>query len=100
MFRVVSGSGMGSQHSSNVSDMAFWNHAERGLQVGLERAGINCYLRFRDDLFFVAKDQSSALAFIERLKVAAKHWVLEVESISSYSAVMLDLFIYKGPAFQ
>jgi hypothetical protein len=97
-FQVVSGSGMGAQHSSNATDLAFYNHAER--RLNWQEHGVLLYLRFRDDVFFVAENRTHAMAFIERLSRAAAPWRLEVETISSLMAVMLDLMVFKGPRFR
>ncbi len=61
---------MSSQHSSTVTDLAFSNHTERGLN--LKGSGICCFLRFRDDVFFIAENRDAAEQIIAHLTAAAR----------------------------
>jgi hypothetical protein len=99
LFRVLSGTGMGQVHSGALSDIGFWQLVET--KVDRNRFGILEWVRFRDDLLLVVKTREDANnCLVEMNRLAAGCWKIEVESISQFSAKMLDCMIYKGPSFE
>ncbi len=57
--QVMMGSGMGKAHSGALADVALWSLVES--EFNLAGLGVQCYLRFRDDVLVVAKNKQTAL---------------------------------------
>ncbi len=62
-----------------------------------EADGVLCYLRFRDDIFVVARNREAANKALTVLQGrASKCWKVELQEVSSHSASMLDCRVFKG----
>ena len=101
--KVKVGSGMGEEHSGAMSDYCFYKRCEKYFllsEIVREKYKIYCYVRYRDDFLVISSaPKELTREFCDELKKHAKPFLLEVESISSFSCTMLDLKISKGTRF-
>ena len=85
---------MGMRHSGAVSDACLLARAEPELLAKRRELGMQCYIRFRDDLFAAVKRPSMGPLFIDALsKLAAPIYIIERESFSLVRVNMLDMNI-------
>lgn len=100
LWQVVSGSGMGLIHSSELCDITFYRCVEHRLVtngLALEHFGILEYFRFRDDILLLYDAESNKMPqFIKLLRLKARYVDLEVVSVSSSSTTMLDLHLHRN----
>ena len=98
------GAGTGLICSGDVCDLALYNLVERCfvLLVTTRRAyEIKAYFRFRDDLFIaIGGTASSRREFFHEVQRRSQFFKLEVESINSTKATMLDVTVFKGNGWQ
>ena len=94
---------MGLECSGDVSDVTFYELAEKGFVLCEEFIllyNIEFYFRFRDDILVIlGGDMDSRRGLFDEFKRRSKCFKLKVESISPSAAVMLDLNLFKGPRF-
>ena len=98
IYRVLKGSGMGQRHSGAVSDLCFHLLFETKLydEAFKEEHGIECYLRYRDDIFAVFKTPFFVRPFISKMNRFIKEaYVVEIEKTSMLEVPMLDLMLRK-----
>ena len=98
LFQVVVGSGQGQRHSGSVSDFAFHELAEADLveQSSISEFKVYRYVRYRDDIMYVADSWEAADKFLEHLaRRAASCWELVLESASAFFVPMLDVCLFK-----
>jgi hypothetical protein len=94
VMRVVKGSGMGCQISSDLSDLAFNQRVERFVLPTMGSHGIRSYCRYRDDIMFVCESSVRAFRFLESMKQRAHGiWKLKVEGASCSSLPFLDVLV-------
>ncbi len=98
VWQVNRGSGMGARHSSGLADLAFYHIAEKGLDW--KEHGIIEYLRLRDDLCAIARDDQAATWLVSEIaRRAFVCWRVTFDAKSKVGIQMLDLYLYKGPHF-
>ena len=94
-WRVVSGSGMGLVHSSELCDFDFFAAAEHRFVTNprvLQKFGIFNYFRFRDDILLLCDAQSNECGrFLSILRTKAQYVQIQMESFSFQCIQMLDL---------
>ena len=57
---------------------------------------ITTWLRYRDDIFFIARDRALMHAFVQKFKMLLRGvWRFKAESVSTSTVNMLDLTIFK-----
>jgi hypothetical protein len=97
VFRVTRGSGIGMVHSGAVADLCFAKTVEEPVLARCVELGVSLYLRFRDDVFVVCKEPSSARnfidSFVERSGVFCE---VKLEKVSLVSVPFLDFCISKS----
>ncbi len=93
------GSGMGCAHSSALSNLAFYALVEA--KTDMSSLGVLPFLRYRDDIFAVTRDEAAAQNLHSILvRQARVCWKVEMEDSSTYCIPTLDLVMYKGPCFK
>jgi hypothetical protein len=101
LWQVISGSGMGLIHSSELCDITFYRCVEHRLVtncLALNSFGIFEYFRFRDDILILYDAEANRMpSFIKLLRLKAKYVDLEVVTVSSYKITMLDLQLHAVP---
>ena len=103
LFKVIRGSGMGHKHSASVSSSNLYYLAERHLCSPdvLSSRGIAVFVRYHDDIFFIARSARQGRDFyLEYKRLASLCYTVELDDVSMYGVQMLDIFIYKGERFQ
>ena len=102
--KVTLGSGMGLSCSGEVSDVAFWWMVERNFidhPQNRKNFFVELYARFKDDIFLcLGGPKERQLKFVNALKMRARFFKLNVESVSAVSCKMLDLEVYKGAGWK
>jgi hypothetical protein len=97
LFKVETGSGIGMRHAGSTADILFDRIVEGPLLAEKEALGVECYLRFRDDVFVVLTDLSTTPSFRNRFEqLASKYCVVSLESFSLVGVPFLDFFIFKS----
>ena len=99
LYRVIKGSGMGTQISSDLCDLAFFQLVESHTCTidNLRQFGIKTWLRYRDDIFLVASDMHLLQQFFCMLRAALSGiWCIEAELVSKHSVPFLDIEIFKS----
>ncbi len=100
-WKVRKGSGMGVSCAGDLSNVSFWELAERDTLVDETfrgQHGIVFYARYADDLMIVT-DGSSLLDCWDLVKLKSEFFSLKVESVSSAEVRMLDVLFFKGRRF-
>ena len=98
LFTNKLGSGMGSRHSGNFANLAFYRLVELRFVHNLGHHSIQLYLRFFDDNFICFATASKARKFIKYLhNIAQPHYELEVYGASLVSVEFLDIVVHKIP---
>ena len=99
-WHVLIGSGMGLICSGEVSDISFYELAEKRYAVApavQTRNHIHWYGRFKDDgLIIISGDFRSRKAFLNEFQRLAKPFEISIECMSRDSVDMLDVTLYKG----
>ena len=96
--QVQVGSGQGQRHSGALSDYCFYRLAERGLVQNCRAVDyhILLYLRYRDDILFVAESWDYINPFLQKLSdMAGRCWKLEIDACSAMYVPMLDVLVHK-----
>ncbi len=97
LFKVETGSGIGMRHAGSTADTLFDRIVEGPLLAEKEALGIQCYLRFRDDVFVVLTDLSTTPTFRSRFEqLASKYCVVSLETFSLVGVSFLDFSIFKS----
>jgi hypothetical protein len=97
VLNVVRGSGMGSQVSSDLSDLAFFDVVECHALHRMRDFGVRSYVRYRDDIFMVCESSIRAHGFLELLRAKAHGvWRIKVEGASKAALPFLDVLIQIG----
>ncbi len=99
-WRVKIGTGMGLTFSGDLSDITFYFLSEHLFMTSLEvqrRFNIEIYVRFKDDLLFIAhpseSDPDLMLNFVEEVRRRSRDFRLKCEGISCASMSYLDLML-------
>ena len=99
-YQVVTGTGMGLICAGEISDFLFHRMVEKPLIENVdvkERLNIRLWSRFKDDIFIaVGGDMQSRKSLWKLLVEKSEFFELKLETISSNSAVMLDMEVFKG----
>ena len=102
-YKVEVGSGMGVECSGDVSDVVFFELAERNFALKPDvrtKYYVQFYARFRDDIIVIlGGDYESRVEFCREFKQRCSYFEVKFESINRNSAVMLDLKLEKGKRF-
>ena len=102
-WHVKTGSGMGLSCSGDLSNLTFWERAERGFTDSPDirtKFMIFEYLRFYDDIFIVARDGGGWKDFLKELSLRASFFKVELEGSSTTRIQMLDVSIYLGARYR
>jgi hypothetical protein len=92
ILRVIKGSGMGSQISSDLSDLAFHDLVEVNVLPRMGTFGIKSWCRYRDDIIMICKSSQVAHGFLELVKRHAHGvWTIKVEGASRQKLPFLDV---------
>ena len=92
---VCVGSGMGTQMSAELCDYAYYLLVERHFVDSLDALGIMCYLRYRADIFILAKSYEHLKRFCAIVRGNAKYFrKFTIESVSRVEVPFLDLTIF------
>ena len=102
--QVNLGTGMGMRHSGSVADGSFYSAVESGFvrkhngwSVNsnlLQSFGVTNYVRFKDDIFYIAKSPEAALNFLDSLQSRCSHFKLKLEECSPQEVSMLDVLVF------
>jgi hypothetical protein len=97
LWQIVTGTGMGLVHSSELADAAFHGIAELGhlTPAKLQGASIKYICRFRDDILAVYDDPIKFSHWYNILKEKSAFFQLEVSCVSRVALRYLDLMITK-----
>lgn len=98
LFQVVKGSGMGTEISGDLCDLVLFNLAEAELlkPESLNHFHITTWLRYRDDIFFIARDRPLMHAFVQKFRTLLRGvWRFKCEDVSTSAVNMLDLTVFK-----
>ena len=94
---VTKGTGMGQQASGPVADAAYYTRCEADFAVNDEvkkKYEIKEYVRFKDDIFVLAKSRSLTKTWFHELRRrAAPIFELECESVSQTQVEMLSMIV-------
>ena len=96
--QVLVGSGQGQRNSGSVSDFCFYKLVEESLlcECCAPRYNILRYMRYRDDILFIACDWSDIQPFMDALTAkASRCWEVEVDACSALCVPMLNILVLK-----
>ena len=89
---------MGTEISGDLCDLVFVNLVEHDLLTpdSLNYYCISTWLRYRDDIFFIARDRPRMRDFVRKLRTLLNDvWKIKVEDVSGSSVSMLDVEVFK-----
>ncbi len=102
--KVKIGTGMGLVCSGEMSDLCFYSLSEKHWSTDrkvMDDHEIYLYVRFKDDILMIVNGESRMwLKYFHEMKNRSKFFVVEMESSSDQSVVMMDVEIFKGPKFK
>ena len=87
MWMTSLGSGMGLPHSSDVSDLALLNLAEKDMMPGLASMGIEFMARCRDDVLVIASSREAFRNFFLDYRKRSGFFDLKVDDYTSGPAI-------------
>lgn len=88
--QVMEGSGTGTAHSGALADLALWSRVESKLCFA--DFVVQCYIRFRDDIFVVAKSSEYALKMASAVQtLASPSWKLDVGECNGFSSAFFEV---------
>ena len=94
---------MGLIMSGDVSDLAFYELAERDFATvpdAVSNLLVIAYLRYKDDVLIILRgEQCERRFFIHKWIDKALPFVLKLESTSTREVAMLDVRTFKGPTW-
>ena len=87
-YAVLTGSGMGTLTSCDACDLAFYFRCERNFAIDpavMRRHSIKLYIRYRDDIFVIAKSSRESEIWLSGIKSLLNGtWNLTVEQVSKF----------------
>lgn len=104
VWQVMIGSGMGLRGSGEISDSCLYSLSERGFALDpdvMREHGVLYYARYKDDILVLHAGPNKSLGdWLAKFRQKCKFFKIKLESLSSHSATMMDLRLFKGPRFQ
>ena len=94
LYKVLKGSGMGGQVSSDLCDFAFHRHVESThlSEASMQEHKIKIWLRYRDDIFLIGSFPRLAQKLISEIRLASNNvWSIVVEQFSRGALPFLDV---------